>query len=188
MSGREGVSDAIALLERSMTEASMNGQRSFPLRAVPRAAAHMDDLSAWLAGSLDTDRTLLLARALMAVDADQWAQNGHAMLPASQADWPDDAWLVLRLAHLHGQLPNKQVVPCDPAILRRLASGDASSAVALALRRLRASGMRLAVRSVTTSATTARLWAAALAFPIHHRDVQRIVTRLDPAFAKEHTT
>ena len=188
MSGREGVSDAIALLERLMTEASMNGQRSFPLRAVPRAAAHMDDLSAWLAGSLDTDRTLLLARALMAVDADQWARNGHAMLPASQADWPDDAWLVLRLAHLHGQLPNKQVVPCDPAILRRLASGDASSAVALALRRLRASGMRLAVRSVTTSATTARLWAAALAFPIHHRDVQRIVTRLDPAFAKEHTT
>ena len=88
--------------------------------------------------------------------------------------------------NLNGALPNGTTVPCDPAILRRLASGDASTAVTLALRRLRAAGLRCSVRAAVATPPTARLWAAALAFPVHPHTTQRFARRLDPAFAEEH--
>jgi CRISPR-associated protein Csx17 len=184
--GRDGLSDAIALLERRMTEGAMKGTRSFPLQASPKAPAHLADLAAWLAGKVDTDRTMALARALMALDGEQWSRHGGGLVQPIPGPWPDDAWLVLRLAHQREPLPNGRIVPCDPAILRRLASGDAATAVSMAARRLQASGLRLGVRVASTSAATARLWAAALVFPIHHRVVARIVERLDPAFYQEH--
>jgi len=187
MQGRDGVADAVAVLERRLVESAQAGLRSFPLQAATRAAAHAADLSAWLAGAVDTARTLALARALMALDRGLWAEQ---IVPVSRplatgSTWPDDAWLVLRLAHLHGPLANGPRVPCDPAILRRLASGDAATAVTLALRRLRAAGLRCSVRAAAVSPETARLWAAALAFPIHPRTAQHFAHRLDPVFAEE---
>lgn len=187
MQGRSGVADALGLLERRLTEASQSGMRAFPLQAAARAAAHPADLSAWLAGRLDTDRTLALARALMALNRGLWAEQIVPLSRPVRSDvWPDDAWMVLRLAHLVSPLPNGRIVPCDPAILRRLASGDAATAFTLALRRLQAAGLRCSVRAAAVSASSARLWAAALVFPIHPHTAQRLARRLDPAFAEEH--
>lgn len=187
MQGRDGVADAIALLERRLVQAAQAGTRGLPLRAAPRAAAWPADLSDWLAGRVNADRTLALARALMALDRGLWAEQ---IVPCSRPSvanvWPDDAWLVLRLAHLSDALPSGQRVPCDPAILRRLAAGDAATAVTLALRRLRAAGLRCSVRAASTSPETARRWAAALAFPIHPTTAQAFARRLDPTFAEEH--
>lgn len=187
LQGREGVADAIALLERRLIEAASTGQRGFPLQPAPRAAAHPADLAAWLAGGVDTDRTLALARALMALHRGDWAEQIVPLSrPTSAPAWPDDAWLVLRLAHTSQPWPGGQTVHCDPAILRRLASGDAATAVTLALRRLRAAGLRCSVRAAVASPPVARLWAAALAFPIHPYTAQRFARRLDPTFAEEH--
>lgn len=187
MQGRDGLTDALALLERRLVESAQSGQRGLRLQAAPRAAADPADLAAWLAGSVDPQRTLALARALMALDRGDWAEQiVPVSRPAAGGDLPDDAWLVLRLAHLAGPLPGGQKVACDPAILRRLASGDAAGAVALALRRLRAAGLYCGVRVAGASAHTARSWAAALAFPIHPHTAHRFARRLDPTLAQEH--
>jgi CRISPR-associated protein Csx17 len=186
MQGRNGLDDAIALLERRLVDAAQQGQRTLPLRAAPRAWAHPADLAAWVAGQVDTDRTLALARALMALDRALWAEQIVPISrPADTSTVPDDAFLVLRLAHLHGPLTQGQQIPCDAAILRRLAGGDAATAVLLALRRLRAAGLRCTVQAAAAPAQTARLWAAALAFPIHPQAAQRFARRLDPTFAEE---
>jgi CRISPR-associated protein Csx17 len=97
---------------------------------------------------------------------------------------PDHAWLALRLALLP---PARRGggdgidTRSDPAIFRRLASGDAAGAVELALRRLRAAGIRTAVRAATVPPATARRWAAALAFPIDAETATRFLYRLDPS-------
>lgn len=186
MQGRDGLADAITMLERRLVEAAQQGQRNLPLRAAVRAWAHPADLAGWVAGQVDPGRTFALARALMALDRGLWAEQIVPIArPADRMAVPDDAFLVLRLAHLNGAWPQGPRIPCDPAILRRLASGDAAAAISLALRRLRAAGLRCTVQGAAASPDTARLWAAALAFPIHPLAAQRFARRLDPTFAEE---
>jgi CRISPR-associated protein Csx17 len=186
MQGRSGIDDAIAVVERRLVEASREGMRGFPLRAAARAGACLADLTAWLEGRVDADRTLALARALMALDRELWAEQIVPILPPpAGTELPDDAWLCIRLAHLPSKLPDGREIPCDPAISRRLASGDAAGAVALALRRLRAVNLRAAVRASSVPPYIARLWAAALVFPVSAAIAERLVRRLDPSFNPE---
>lgn len=186
MHGRRGIDDAVALVERRLVEAAQVGRPGFPLQPAPRAAASLSDLAAWLRGVVDPDRTLALARGLMALDRGLWAEQIVWPSRAGDADWPDDAWLCIRLAHLPQPLPGGRVVGCDPAVVRRLACGDGAGALQLALRRLQAAGIRPAVRAGAVPAATARLWAAALAFPISRTTAGRIAIRLDPTLAQEH--
>lgn len=183
MGGRKGIDDAIALVERRLIEASQHGERRLPLQAAAKAAAHPTDLGALIAGTVDLDRTLSLGRALMALDRELWTQQVIEVSRPSQVEWPDDAWLVVRLALLPWSLKlqgGEIRIGTDPAIFRRLASGDASTAVELALRRLRAAGIQTTVRVATASPEIARLWAAALAFPITQNTAAAFVRRLDP--------
>jgi CRISPR-associated protein Csx17 len=187
--GRVGLEDAVALVERRLIEATQHGQRRLPLRAAYRAAALSPDLAALCNGAIDLDRTMALARALMALNPSMWQHEPVALSrPASASihdDIPDDAWLVLRLALLPEPLrvsggTSKIEIRTDPAIFRRLANGDAATALQLALRRLDSVGIRAAVRSTSLPAATARRWAAALAFPISPSTATRYLRRLDP--------
>ncbi|OQX09773.1 MAG: type I-U CRISPR-associated protein Csx17 [Desulfobulbaceae bacterium A2] len=182
MSGRSGLDDAIALVERRLIEATQNGMRSLSMKAAPRAASSLADLAALASGEIDLDRTLSLARALMAVDGRAWAMRPQLFKPPAKNErlWPDDAWLVIRLAMLPWPLPDGREIKADPAIIRRLASGDAATALELALRRLRAAGIRPAVRTGAALPQVARLWAAALAFPINRTTAEFMLRRLDP--------
>ena len=184
MDGRRGLDDAVALVERRLVEASQRATRYLPLKAAPRAVANVGDLTELLNGGVDLDRTLTLARPLMALDRKAWTEQ-HAVIESPQiVDWPDDAWLTIRLCTLPWMLETrsgfKLDIGTDPALIRRLAAGDAASAVALALRRLGAAGVRCTVRGGTASPDTARLWAAALAFPITQVTARRFLYRLDP--------
>ena len=71
-------------------------------------------------------------------------------------------------------------IGADPALVRRLAAGDAATAFAIASRRLGAAGVRCTVRAGTAAPDTARLSAAALAFPITQGTARRFLHRLDP--------
>ena len=185
MHGRSGTDDAIALVQRRLVEASQRGNRHLPLDAAPSAAAGRGDLASLLAGGVDLDRTLALGRAFMALDRKSWDEN-HApvLLPSDASDWPDDAWLAIRLCVLPWPLELrsgfKLDVGADPSLVRRLAAGDAESAVCIALRRLQAAGIRCTVRTATASPETARLWAAALAFPITKGTARQFLYQLDP--------
>ena len=189
MHGRRGIDDAIALVERRLVEASQRDGRHLPLKAAPHAAAGIADLSDLISGGVHLDRTMTLARALMALDRKTWAKKAWANRYISiesphTSDWPDDAWLAIRLCMLPWPLETRSGftldIGTDPALVRRLAAGDAASAGRIALRRLRAAGMRCTVRVATASSATARLWAAALAFPVTKRTAERFLHRLDP--------
>lgn len=185
MRGRRGLDDAIALVERRLVEASQREGRHLPLKAAPRASAGVADLTVLLAGGVDLDRTLTLARALMALDRKAWAEQYIPIEPPRASGWPDDAWLAIRLCMLPWPLRTQAGfeldIGADPAIVRRLAVGDAASAFGLASRRLAAAGVRCTVRTSTATPDTARLWAAALAFPITQRTARRLLYRLDPS-------
>ena len=184
MRGRRGLDDAIALVERCLVEASQRESRHLPLKAAPRAAASIADLTALLAGDVDLDRSLTLARALMALNRRAWAERYIPMELPRASGWPDDAWLAIRLCALPWPLETrsgfKLDIGADPVIFRRLAAGDAGTAIELALRRLRAAGVCCTMRTGTTPPETARRWAAALSFPITQRTAKQFLYRLDP--------
>ena len=191
MHGRRGIDDAIALVERRLAEALQRGGRHLPLKAAPHAAAGIADLAGLLSGSVDPNRTLALGRALMALDREKWIDRSIPIeLPRApdrpDEDWPDDAWLAIRLCALPWPLGTRSGfeldIGADPAIIRRLASGDAASAVGIALRRLGASGVRCTVRAgaVAVPSDTARLWASALAFPITKSTAARFLQSSRP--------
>lgn len=184
MRGRRGIDDAIALVERRLIEASQRGERRLPLQAAHRASVHPTDLALLIAGSVDVNRAVALGRALMALDRKMWPQQFMEIGRPRHTEWPDDAWLVIRLALLPWPLTTqdggKLRIGTDPTIFRRLTNGDAATAVELALRRLRAAGIRATVRAAVVPPETARLWAAALAFPITQNTAAAFLRRLDP--------
>jgi CRISPR-associated protein Csx17 len=185
MHGRSGLDDAIALVERRLIEAARRGARRLPLVAAYRAAASPTDISRFIVGEVDADRTMRMARALMALDSSAWVRLPCPARPVAQSELPDDVWLAIRLALLPWPMQDGRRIGTDPALLRRLASGDAAAAVDLARRRLRAAGITTTVRVATVSPEIARRWAAALAFPITRKAASRFVERLDPHSLKE---
>ena len=185
MQGRGGVEDAIALVERRLIEAEQRGDRRLPLVAAYGATASAMDLARFVAGEVDPDRTLALARALMALNRYAWARQPMPVTSNTSDETPDDSWLAIRLALLPWPLPDGRRIGTDPAILRHLESGDAPGAVILALRRLRAAGINAAIRMASVPPDTARLWAAALAFPMTPQTAARFAVRLDPGSLKE---
>ena len=184
LQGRNGVDDAILLVTRRLVESAQQGTGQLPLCPARGAGASSGDLALLVAGELDLNRTMALARALMALDGIAWSR-ARCPLSLVRRDVPDDAWIAIRLATCPFALPSGGRVGLDPAIVRRLEVGDAAAAVALALRRLRAAGVNAAVRAASASPAAARLWAAALAFPITSSTAEKFLARLDPRSTKE---
>lgn len=183
MRGHRGADDAIALVERRLVEGAQWGLRRLPLDADTHAWASVADLAALLSGAVDIDRTLSLARPLMALNH-KIMSEGHAPAEPSADIWPDDAWIAIRLCTLPWKIKTRSGfeldVGTDPALVRRLATGDAATAVSMALRRLGAAGVRCTIRAATARPSLSRLWAASLAFPISKRTAKLLLSRIDP--------
>jgi CRISPR-associated protein Csx17 len=163
MTGRDPLDDLIALVERRFVEASQGNSRTLPLRSSFGASARLADLARFLSGEVDVERTVLLGRALMASD---WKRVRLPRIEVnSRGARPVEAWEALRLCALPFEV-RKLTISTEPAMFRRLASGDAAGAVDLALRRLRASGLRPPITTAIADPATARRWAAAFAFPV----------------------
>lgn len=177
---RNGIDDAIALVSRRLIEAAQNGMRQLPLLPGFGCAASRHDLARLVAGDVDLDRCLTLARALMALDLRACQSRPPRLLTPAPSDWPDDAWNAIRLALLPWPLPDGRHAGCDPAIVRRLESGDLAAALTIAIRRLRAAGIPCTVRAGTAPPETARRYAAALAFPIARDTAAQLAQRLSP--------
>ena len=184
MHGRRGLDDAIALIERRMIESSQREGRHLPLKPARGTVASTADLNSLLSGKMDLDRVLVLGRALMALGSRAWAKQRAPIKYPRTIEWPDDAWLAIRLCTLPWPLKIRSGfelnIGTDPAIVRRLAAGDAASALTIALRRLKAAGVNCTLRTGVASYSTARLWAAALAFPINRNTAEQFLHRLDP--------
>ena len=153
--GRDFVTDAIALLDRRLVESTKDGSRSMGQHA--GVFAMLTDVAAFLRGALDTGRILSLARALMAVD---YTEKPPLSAPSAN-EMPDDTFALFRFCLAPRHWPTE--IPVRADIFRRLASGDLVTASRLAAAHLRAHGH---VPPLSLAAGDARLFAAALAFPL----------------------
>jgi CRISPR-associated protein Csx17 len=178
--GRDPIRDLASVVERRLVEAGMKGQRRLKLVAATGCGARLDDLARFLTGTLDLDKLLGLARAFMAIKWDQWTRD-HGPRTASSNDAPAEAWLALRLANLAWALLPDRDIPAEPRIVRLLMSGDATRAIEIARTRLQSAGIRPPLRTGVTDPESARLWAAALAFPITRGSALRAAAILDPS-------
>jgi len=177
--GRDALRDLAAVVERRLIEAARSGSRHLTLQAAPGYAARLGDLAELLNGKVDIERSVCLARALMAL---RWDRPTPRLQPSlNHGATPDPAWLALRLCTLAGPLGDDRTLPCDPAMIRRLNAGDSAGAVNIALRRLGATGIRPPMQAACVSPTTTRLWAAALAFPITTSTADVAVAILNPS-------
>lgn len=180
-SGRDALRDFAAVVERRLIEAGMKGQRRLPMRPARGCGAQLGDLAQFVAGAVDLEKLLGLARAFMAIKWDQWDDKRHApKKPAPSNDVPDEAWLVLRLANLPSPLDKGRDIPAEPRIVRLLMSGDATRAIEIGVARLQSAGIRPPLQFGVTDSATAQRWAATLAFPIHRSEAQRAAIILDP--------
>lgn len=165
----------LGLVERRIVESESGAARRLPLVAVPGLGASLPDVASFIGGGVDCSFVLRLARAFAAVDV-----RGPLPLRAARGEVPEDAWLVLRLAHLAAPLADGRSVPVDPAIIRRLRSGDAPGALALVVRRLRGAGFAVPLACGTTDPARARRWGAALAFPLSHSAMKNVLKQVSP--------
>jgi CRISPR-associated protein Csx17 len=178
--GLDPEADLLAVLERRTIESTQASGRHPQITAAPGLGARPADLSAWLAGELDCAKVVELGRAFMAVDWERWLRGSLTLRGTPSGDRPDDAWCALRLNALPWPLGNNCDIPFDPAIARRLASGNLDEAVRLALRRLLAHGVRPTVRFGFGDPALARRWGAALSFPISHETALQLREQVDP--------
>jgi CRISPR-associated protein Csx17 len=180
VSDRDPLRDLAAIVERRLIEAARKGQRRSRLVAAAGCGARFDDLTQFLSGALDLDRLLGLARAFMAIKWDQWSREYLPRTPAS-TETLGECWLALRLCCLPWPLAGDRDIPADERIVRLLLSGDAVRAIEIARQRLRSVGIRPPIYAGASDAFSTRLWAAALAFPIHHDTALRAAAILDPS-------
>ncbi|MBT9583716.1 type I-U CRISPR-associated protein Csx17 [bacterium] len=181
MHGRDPLGDLVALVQRRLIESETGAHRRLPLQARPGCQATAADLGALLSGCLDLNRIVTLARVLSALD---WPTVTRQPVRSNLDLEP--AYMALRLTHLPWKEIDGHTIPVDPAPLRLLASGEASRAIEIVLRRLRASGVQAPIRVAALDSSLARLFAASLAFPISQFDAIRYIKVLDPqSFAKE---
>jgi CRISPR-associated protein Csx17 len=180
VSGRDPLRDLAAIVERRLIEAVQKGQRRSRLVAAAGCGAHFDDLSRFLSGAVDLDRLFGLARAFMAVQWNQWSSK-HLPRPPAPTETPEECWLAVRLCCLPWPLTGERDIPADERIVRLLLSGDAVRTIEIARQRLRSVGIRPPMYAGVTDAFSARLWAAALAFPIHRGTAQDAAAILVPS-------
>ncbi len=153
--GRDFVTDAISFLDRRLIESAKDASRSIGQYA--GSFASLADIATFLHGSLDIDRILSLARALMAVDY----KDAPRLSVRSMDELPVDTFALFRFCLVPRHW--KMDIPVRADIFRRLASRDLSEASRLAAMHLRAHGHR---PPLSLAAGDARLLVAALAFPL----------------------
>jgi hypothetical protein len=118
--------------------------------------------------------------AFMALDWARWHPELMTFRGPSANNRPDDAWCALRLNALAWPLAGNCDIPFDPAIIRRLASGDLDEAVRIALRRLVAHGILPTVSFGFGDFALARRWGSALSFPISHETALHLRDQVHP--------
>jgi len=173
--GRDLVSDACNLIQRRIMEAGQKNSRYLPMVALDqRTAADPADLAAFLAGKVDHERTLRLARALMSLDWRGIGDSAAGLSSPAKLDVPlDDAFGMVRFCWASAPLIAGEIdVPVKPEVFRRLIAGDLPGAIRLAAQHLRSFGV---AAPVETAFGEPRLLAAAMAFPVSRVTMRGLV-------------
>lgn len=169
----------IAALRRRCMDAQREGNKPLPLAG--KYPVSLDDIQAFIAGSVDESRLEGLLHGLCLLNWSHVSDQGQV---SDQGETSDDEggvlpslYALLRLTHLPGPLRDFQV-PYTPSILARAAVGDAAEASRQAIRRLLACGLIPMIDAVTESRDATRRAAGAILFPVSRRDEFRLAARI----------
>jgi CRISPR-associated protein Csx17 len=170
-----------AILARRLVRFEKAGVGGWPDWS-PRYAP-LDDITAFIEGRVNEELLADLLWGIACVDP-VGVPASSGMTPAHTSPAPAEAgtpnaeargltpsafYALLKLCH-HPARRGNEPVPLDPRILHRAMNGDGEAACALAVRRLRASGLHPLVKSIPVRGDVARRTAAAVLFPISPRD------------------
>lgn len=170
---RDLVDNLIAVAQRRMLDATLTNLSSFPGKG--RITASLGDIQLFIEGQTDDQRIEELLWGLVLIDWSKVEQRPIGRGPFEPR--PAAAFSLLKLCHHAGPIQEKSI-PLIPEILRRAAAGDMVGATQAASRRLRASGVVPATKSVHVPPEVARRMAAATLFPISNRDIDRLITTI----------
>lgn len=179
--GRDLAQDLTSIVLRRAMEGARAGFDGLPLEGV--AHASLDDILAFLNGTVDDARIARLARGLMAV-------TPAPMLTADH-EKPFPLYALFRVANLDTSERTRTALPsgvgprCDTQTLRLLAAGRLDEAARVALARLGAMGLRPKLRHTAGDARLSLRLAASLAFPIGPRAVRRVLDAVTQPFASQ---
>ena len=173
MSGRDSLADCGAVVERRLIEASAKGQRRLPLEAAQGCSAGLGDLAALLAGVIDLGKVLDLARAFMAVRWDPMVDHAlsgpESLIGPARRSVVGVAFGLPALAPCTGQADPFRDRYCAASAGGRFRWCDGGCpGTPLAV------GIRPPLQAAVADRRTARLWAAALVFPID-RDIDGVL-------------
>lgn len=147
---------------------SSKNSGTFPLGPTSHTTTIFSDLLAFLEHRTDDSLILSLLRPLMAIRKPSGLQA--LSRPLNDTRTGDLAiYAVLKLCHLPWPIPISEhgiAVRTDPAIFARLQAGDLHQAIAIAVRRLKASGLRPHIETAMGTGAESHRLAAALAFPL----------------------
>jgi len=173
-------SNLAAVLRRRCMEARRRGADHLPLDG--SYPASLADVEAFLLGGLDEAKIEGLLRGLNAV---RWPSldQVHAAAPSRGPLLLPAAYAALKLVLLPWPLPlpwseSPVQVRHDPQILSLATAGRLEEAVALAIRRLRSSGLTALASPAPVSDALARRIVAALLTPISRSDAAVLATQL----------
>jgi CRISPR-associated protein Csx17 len=155
----------IAALRRRCMDAQRDGNKSLPLAG--RYPASLDDIQAFIAGSVDESRLERLLHGLCLLNWSHVSDQGR--ISEDEPGVLPSLYVLLKLTHLPGPLIDFHV-PYTPSILARAAVGDGAEASRHAIRRLRGCGWIPMIDVVTESRDLSRRAAGAVLFPILRRD------------------
>jgi CRISPR-associated protein Csx17 len=158
-------------LDDAQLEEKPDPERQKPLYLL----ANLEDIAAWIEGSVDDQRIEAIARGLCLV------RSARPLCPVN------DVWHQVKQPAAYGlaaivhrrTIASDLKLPSVPELLPRLAAGDCLMATRLAIPRLHASGLRPAIREGIDEPRdrTLRI-AAALAFPITDTDVTGLLKQV----------
>jgi CRISPR-associated protein Csx17 len=184
--GRNRLQDNLAAtLRRRLLEAEQLDLRDKPLDSA--RGASLAAIAGWLGDEVDERRLASLLPGLMLVriaaggQRPQGAQRVEPRLPLPAAYYvlkpffcPD------RQLRDTGFLAGDDELPLPPGLVRKLATDQVNAAVDEGLRRLRASGLRVAWRRVDAGVAQGSRLLAALLVPVGHRDLKHLRRQIQP--------
>jgi CRISPR-associated protein Csx17 len=171
------LTDALnAMLARRLVRVEQSDKEGWPDDS-PRPAG-LGDITTFIEGRTND---ALLADLIWGLSLLDW-QQVESLTPDphdTPNEVPSSFYAILRLCFRRSS-GKDDAIPLVPAILQRAMNGDGKAASELAARRLRASGKAPLVKDLPVTGDIARRTAAAILFPISHRDfrlLERVILK-----------
>ena len=170
------VSALNGIMSRRITKAIQSGSKSYPDQATCRA--DLGDVADFIEGRVDFQKMVALLWGLILVDWPHVSRDAIQRRTPSNSPYPGGSYGLLKLCFSGGKVRDVEEIILNPQIHRRAVNGDGFSAMQLAERRLRGSGLAPALGGIKLSGRSMQRTAAALLFPLDGWQVSSLADKV----------